>query len=232
MRAKGERDVAQQDVYGDFTYLDDGTGAAFQWVGYPTGGACTPSCNTGYLGSGDYLFPATGTLTRLTPLITWKPLAGKQSYFVLVSKDANFSNIVDYAFTHIPAYSPRSLIRPTTYSDETTLYYWAVLPATSFNGGGAVGDPLMAAPSNFQKQSIPPSQLSPDDGALARRSQPVFRWTPVEGARRYRLPGRTGADVRRADRGRRDRCRPRTRRSPPIRPTRRSTGASARTTRT
>ena len=31
-----------QDVYGDFTYLDDGTGAGFQWVGYPTGGACTP----------------------------------------------------------------------------------------------------------------------------------------------------------------------------------------------
>ena len=186
MRAKGERDVAQQDVYGDFTYLDDGTGAAFQWVGYPTGGACTPSCNTGYLGSGDYLLPATGTLTRLTPLLTWKPLAGKQSYFVIVSKDANFSNIVDYAFTHVPAYSPRSLIKPTTYSDETTLYYWAVLPATGFNGGGAVGDPLMAAASNFQKQSIPPSQLSPDDGALAT-TQPVFRWTPVEGARRYRF---------------------------------------------
>ena len=186
VRAKGERDVAQQDVYGDFTYLDDGTGAGFQWVGYPTGGACTPSCNVGYLGSGDYVLPATGTLTRVTPLLTWKPLAGKQSYFVLVSKDANFSNIVDYAFTHLPAYSPRSLSRPTTYSDETTLYYWAVLPATSFNGGGAVGDPLMAAPSNFQKQSIPPSQLSPDDGALAT-TQPVFRWTPVEGARRYRL---------------------------------------------
>ena len=44
----------------------------------------------------------------------------------------------------------------------------------------------MAAPSNFQKQSIPPSQLSPDDGALAT-TQPVFSWTPVEGARRYRL---------------------------------------------
>ena len=75
----------------------------------------------GYLGSADYLLPATGTLTRLTPLLTWKPLAGKQSYFVLVSKDANFSNIVDYAFTHVPAYSPRSLSKATTYSDETTL---------------------------------------------------------------------------------------------------------------
>ena len=88
----------------------------------------------GYLGADDYVLPARGTLTRLTPLITWKPLAGHQSYFVIVSKDANFSNLADYAFTQVPAYSPRSQIRPTTYSDETTLYYWAVLPATGSTG--------------------------------------------------------------------------------------------------
>ena len=33
VRARGERDTGNQDVYGDFTYLDDGTGSAFQWVG-------------------------------------------------------------------------------------------------------------------------------------------------------------------------------------------------------
>src|SRR5262245_13458914 len=186
VRARGERDVSNQDVYGDFTYLDDGTGVAFQWKGYPTGGACTPSCNPGYLGADDYVLPARGTLTRLTPLVTWKPLAGRQSYFVLVSKDANFSNIVDYAFTQVPAYSPRSSQVPRTYSDETTLYYWAVLPATGLNGSGAVGDPLSAAASTFQKQSIPAAQTSPADGALLT-DQPVFRWTPVEGARRYRF---------------------------------------------
>jgi hypothetical protein len=186
VRAKGERDVGLQDVYGDFTYLDDGTGTAFQWIGYPTGDPCSPPCNPGYLGADDYLLPIRGTLTRLTPLLTWWPLAGKQSYFVIVAKDPNFSNIVDYAFTQIPAYSPRSLVKPTTYSDETTLYYWAVLPATNFNGSGAVGDPLSAAPSNFQKQSLPPSQMSPADGALLGE-QPVFRWTSVEGARRYRI---------------------------------------------
>ena len=43
------------------------------------------------------------------PLFTWKPLAGKQSYFVLVAKDASFWNIVDYAFTHF---------RPTRLVDE------------------------------------------------------------------------------------------------------------------
>ena len=186
VRAKGERDADFQDVYGDFTYLDDGTGVGFQWTGYPAGGACTPSCNAGYPGADDYLLPARGTLTRLTPLITWRPLSGRQSYFVLVSKDANFSNIVDYAFTQIPAYSPRGFIQPTTYTDETTLYYWAILPATNLNGSGAVGDPLAAAASNFQKQSLPPSATSPADGALLTE-QPVFRWTTVEGARRYRF---------------------------------------------
>jgi hypothetical protein len=186
VRARGERDTTSQDVYGDFTYLENGSGWAFQWSGYPTGGACTPSCNVGYLGANDYVFPAGGTLTRLTPLVTWRPLPGKQSYFVLVSKDANFSNIVDYGFTQVPAYSPRNFLRPTTYSDETTLFYWAVLPATNFDGSGAVGNPLAAAASNFQKQSIPPALTQPADGALLTQ-QPVFRWTQVEGARRYRF---------------------------------------------
>ena len=186
VRARGERDTTNQEVYGDFTYLDDGTGVAFQWKGYPTGGACTPSCNTGYLGADDYVLPARGTLTRRTPLITWRPLAGRQSYFVLVAKDANFSNLVDYAFTQVPAYSPRSFIAPTTYPDETTLYYWAVLPATGFSGSGAVGDPLSAAASNFQKESLPPVQSAPADGALLT-DQPVFRWSTAEGARRYRF---------------------------------------------
>jgi hypothetical protein len=186
VRARGDRDTSSQEVYGDFTYLDGGSGWAFQWTGYPAGGACTPSCNAGYLGADDYVVPARGTLTRLTPLVTWKPLSGRQSYFVLVSKDPSFSNIVDYGFTQVPAYSPRNLIRPTTYSDETTLFYWAVLPAIDFDGGNGVGNPLLAAAANFQKQSIPPAALSPANGALAT-VQPVFRWTQVEGARRYRF---------------------------------------------
>jgi hypothetical protein len=186
VRARGERDIGNLDVYGDFTYLNDGTGAAFQWTGPPASGPCTPSCNVGYPGSDDYLLPARGTLTRLTPLITWKPLAGRLSYFVIVAKDASFSNIVDYAFTNLPAYSPRSFFGSTTYTDETTLFYWAILPATGANGSGAVGDPLMAAASNFQKQSIPPALMSPADGALLN-DQPVFQWSQVEGARRYRF---------------------------------------------
>ena len=58
MRARGERDVALQEVFGDFTTLNDGSGFAFQWTGYPAGGACTPSCNAGYPGADDYVLPA------------------------------------------------------------------------------------------------------------------------------------------------------------------------------
>jgi hypothetical protein len=186
VRARSDR-AGFDDVYGDFTYLDpDGLGWAFQFTSYPTGGACTPSCTANYLGSGDYTSMQTGTTTGRMPYFTWKPLAGKQSYYVLVSKDPSFSNIVDYAWTQIPAYAPRDSFGPRTYSDETTLYYWAVLPANDFGGTNAVGNPLQAAPQSFQKQSAPPTRLSPADGTQFY-NQPSFRWTPTEGARRYRL---------------------------------------------
>jgi hypothetical protein len=183
VRARSDRDIANQDVYGDYTYLNDGTGASFTWTGYPA--ATTAGCS-GYLCSPDYLLPARGTVNRRTPYFTWKPMTGRQSYFVLVSKDSSFSNIVDYAFTQVPVYAPRSNFGSRTYSDETTSYYWAVLPAQDFDGGLAVGDPLSAFKADFQKQSFPPTLLSPDNGTIFL-GQPTFRWSPVEGARRYRL---------------------------------------------
>src|SRR5207249_115422 len=89
-------------------------------------------------------------------------------------------------FTWVPAYAPRTANQPRTYSDETTSYYWAVLPAQELNGDLAVGDPLLAAKADFQKQSIPPTLMAPSNGTVFL-GQPTFRWTPVEGARRYRL---------------------------------------------
>jgi hypothetical protein len=186
VRARADRDSGSQEVYGEYTYLDDGTGTAFTWVGPPAGGSCSPSCVAGNLGADDYLLPTTGVVTTRMPLFTWKPLSGKASYYVLVAKDPSFSNIVDYAFTQLPAYAPRTGSAPTTYTDEETLYYWAVLPATSANGDGAAGNPLQAAPDNFQKLSNPPSELSPAPGADVA-GQPTFQWSSADGARRYRL---------------------------------------------
>ena len=287
IRARTDRDLTQADVYGEYTYVVGGAGSpvpgtAFTWLGFPEGAECTPSCSGGYLGSSDYLVPATGTFTPRTPYFTWRPLPrlaritltnnaasnalklvartegatgnalkvsvgdasagtdrltihnggsstnylypegdlealktqlngssslvtatvlgggplapvtqvpftpGTLSYFVLVAKDDQFSTIVDYAFTQFPAYSPRQLIKPTTYPDETTSYYWVVLPAALANGGDAVGTPVLGAARSFEKRSAPPALLSPGPGADVL-DQPVFRWTPVESARRYRL---------------------------------------------
>lgn len=168
------------------TYLPAPDTAAFTYLGPPAGGPCSPSCSSGALGSGDYLAPIVGSTQRAMPYFRWKPLAGYSSYFVLVSKDPNFSNLVDYAFTRINAYAPRTGFGARTYPDATNIYYWAVLPATEPNGAGVTTAPKFSAPSNFQKQSIPPTLLTPAEGAVL--SGPVrFRWTPTEGARRYRL---------------------------------------------
>jgi hypothetical protein len=185
VRPRSDRDSAGGDVYGEYTQLNDGTGASFQFTGWPTGSAsCTASCPP--LAAGDYVLPAAGSTEPRMPLFTWKPVADEQSYFVIVAKDASFSNIVDYAFTQIPAYAPRGRTTPTTYSDETTHYHWVVLTARFADGSGVSTSPTTVATSSFQKQSLPPALLAPSPGAILT-SQPTFRWTLAEGARRYRI---------------------------------------------
>jgi hypothetical protein len=122
-----------------------------------------------------------------TPLFTWKALAGANSYFVVVAKDSNFSNVIDEGFTRIPAYAPRNQITPTTYTDETTTFYWAILPSTNTDGTGALPIDLPnSAKGSFQKQSTPPTLISPNSVQVFY-DQPTFSWTPTLGARRYRI---------------------------------------------
>ena len=60
VRARSDRDNTNGDVYGDYTYVDDGTGKAFTFLGYPDrdregqGGS--------YLVASDYLLPQTGSM--------------------------------------------------------------------------------------------------------------------------------------------------------------------------
>ncbi len=196
VRARSDRAPGNQEVWGDYTYLQNGAtdssapvGPAFTWSNYPAPADPGNSalCNTSYLCATDYVLPQTGSVNRRTPFFTWKPMAGAQSYYVVVAKDQNFSNVIDEAFTNIPAYAPRNALKPTTYTDETTAYYWSVLPATAFDGSTAPpNDAFLANPQNFQKQSLPPTLLAPS--ALEPfLDQPTFRWTPTEGARHYRL---------------------------------------------
>ena len=168
-------------------YLPAAGTPAFTWTGPPAGNPCSPSCQSGAMGAGDYVAPLVGELHRGMPLFRWKPLQGYASYYVLVSRDPNFTNLVDYAFVKIPAYAPRVGFGPRTYSDETNEYFWAVLPSTEVNGSGVTASgPLSSAPTYFEKQSLPPNRLAPANGTVFTEPA-TFRWSPAADARRYRL---------------------------------------------
>ena len=195
VRARSDRAAGNVEVWGDYTYLQDGNtdsaspvGPAFTWTDYPdpTDPANSAGCNTTYLLPDDYRSrrPARSTAHTLLHLAR---VTGAQSYFVVVAKDPSFGNVVDEAFTWVPAYSPRNSTGPTTYTDETTKYYWAVLPSAAFDGSRAPAlDSSLTNPGNFKKQSLPPTLLYPA-AAQTFPDQPSFRWTATEGARRYRL---------------------------------------------
>jgi hypothetical protein len=197
VRARSDRAASNQEVWGDYTYLQNGStdstapvGPAFDWTAYPNPadpGASTPCPPAGYPCAGDYLSPVTASTTGRTPLFTWKPLSGANSYFVVVAKDSNFSNVIDEGFTRVPAYAPRNQLTPTTYTDETTTFYWAILPSANADGTGALPIDLpTSAKGSFQKQSTPPTLISPNSVQVFY-DQPTFSWTPTLGARRYRI---------------------------------------------
>jgi hypothetical protein len=180
IRSVGETSSTGDRVYGDYTFLND----AFTY---------TPSAAAGSVAlpaASDYISPTQGVVSGQTPFFTWHPIAGANSYWVIVSRDSSFTTLVDYGFTQIPAYAPR-----ITIADEKTAYYWAVLPAGGSGGSGLptdphtgrTVDPLGANAQFFQKQSAPPTLVSPASGAVLPGTQPQFQWTPVQGARNYRL---------------------------------------------
>ena len=176
VRARTDRSNGT-DVWGDYTYLSN----AFTFAGYPGGCSCAVSAT-----AGTYAAPIGGQVTRSTPLLAWREVPGAASYYVIVAKDPSFTTVVDYAFTREPAYAPRDSSNPRTYPDETTNYYWAVLPSGAADGAGAASNPLAQAPASFQKRSIPPTLQSPANGTKVI-GPPTFRWTAVEGARYYKV---------------------------------------------
>jgi hypothetical protein len=196
VRARSDRAASNQEVWGDYTYLQNGNtdstapvGPAFDWTDYPdpTDPTASTPCASGYPCVGDYLAPVIGSTTGRTPLFTWKALSGANSYFVVVAKDSNFSNVIDEGFTRVPAYAPRNQLTPTTYTDETTTFYWAILPSANTDGTGALPIDLPnSAKGTFQKQSTPPTLISPNSVQVFY-DQPTFSWTPTLGARRYRI---------------------------------------------
>jgi hypothetical protein len=175
--ARTDKDLKGSDVVSAYTQLGGSGVPAFTWTPFSAPG---PLANTQ---AGDYLSMTTGSLTKETPILRWKPIAGADSYYVVIAKDSSFTNVVDLARTDVPAYAPRT----RTYPDETTHYYWQVLPVS---GGSCPcswnNPPGVNNPQSFDKSSDPPAPLSPT-GAVAINGQPTFRWQAVEGALNYHL---------------------------------------------
>lgn len=134
-----------------------------------------------------YLEPASGTITPRTPYFSWDRVPGAQGYYVVVARDAGFTEVADVGFTNVPAYAPR-LANEAPLADETTTYYWAVIPATGADGSGAfsAANPQEDSPRTFEKESVAPGPQSPANGATVS-TQPTFQWTGAENARTYRI---------------------------------------------
>ena len=171
-----ENDSANSQVISEWTQVGGGQNQpafTYQAPLMDNGPALPPNPPT-------YLAPTGGTETR-TPLLRWNPVAGARRYFVLIARDSNFTNVIDAAFTHMPAYAPNWVLE-----DEATSYFWAVIPTATSNGSGISGGPKDYNPQVFNKLSIPPGPMEPVGGAEVS-TQPTFRWTPAESAQKYRL---------------------------------------------
>lgn len=172
-------DDARGDVVlGDWTQLGGSAQPSFTALDQPSSGS--PSA----LSSSDYLAPGPTERVTRTPLFRWNRVPNAFGYYVIVARDANFTKIADVGYTRIPAYAPTTLL-----NDETTNYYWYVVPTNSaFSYSDApenhLNDPAFR--HQFDKASIPPAPLVPVNNADVT-SQPTFSWTSAEGAKEYRL---------------------------------------------
>jgi hypothetical protein len=180
VRARRDRDATFKEILSGWTQLGAPGKPAFSFV------ARSQSCAPATMPASAYREPQHGLVSPRMPLFTWNWVPGACGYVVVVSRDAEFTKIVDVALTTQPAYAPRTGFAPTTQADETTTYYWAVMPTRDPDGGGLSSQPTDNHPRAFQKKSAPPRLLSPGPGADVA-TQPAFRWGATEGARQYRV---------------------------------------------
>jgi hypothetical protein len=136
------------------------------------------SCPPEGMSIGAYREPAHGSFQVRTPFFTWNPTPGAAGYYVVVARDAEFTEVIDVHYTRLTVYAPRE-----QYADETTSYYWTVMPAGTANG---LCTNAISSSRAFDKRSVPPALIGPADGEDVP-VQPLFRWGAVESAATYRL---------------------------------------------
>jgi hypothetical protein len=179
-RARSDRDAMGAEIVSDWTQIGGLGHAAFTYEA-----ATLPPCGATSMPASAYHDEPSGTTaTPRMPLFTWDRVTGACGYYIVIAKDPDFTKVVDVAFTTVPAYSPRGSGGPVTYTDETTSYYWAVMPSASANGDGVSTQPQEDHPQTFNKRSVPPTPIAPKTGVTG---EPSFQWTAAEGARSYRI---------------------------------------------
>ena len=183
VRARSDRDAAQHEVVSDWTQIGGAGRPAFTYQQHDVPPA---GCGPKAMPASAYREPQSGTATSRMPLFTWDWVTGACGYYVVVARDPAFTDVVDVALTTQPSYAPRDAGQPKTYPDETTLYYWAVMPTATATGGGLSTQATEDAPQAFHKRSAPPAPIGPAEGADVV-GQASFRWTAAEGAREYRI---------------------------------------------
>jgi hypothetical protein len=180
--ARSDDDAQHAQVISDWTQINGPGRPAFTFESATPGAPEKPFLTP----ASAYLQPTSGTTTPRTPMFTWNRVPGALGYYVVIARDAGFTQVVDVGYTNVPAYAPR-LASGTPLSDETTAYYWAVVPSTGAEGSGVYDDvPQDNNPRSFNKSSVSPEPLAPAAGADVT-TQPTFRWSSAENARNYLL---------------------------------------------
>jgi hypothetical protein len=146
--------------------------------------------------SGDYVAPTSGAALTHTPFFSWNRIQNATMYWVVVAKDASFTNVIDNGYTTMNSYAPS--VSRGTYADDNTPYYWAVFPASGADANSATvlgpTNPALDSPSSFRKNSSPPNLSSPADGQALGAPEPQFVWSNLPYARHYELQVATDAN--------------------------------------
>jgi hypothetical protein len=176
--ARSDHDARGSQVISNWTQIGAPNKPAFTFASQPAPGS------PGEMEASDYLLPRAGSTSTRTPLFTWQRVPGAHHYYVVIARDSGFTHVIDIASTEVPAYAPQ-LGGEEPLDDQTTAYYWAVVP---FNAKGEeIGEPpFQDAPQSFNKASVPPTPFAPVNGVEVA-NQPTFSWSPAEGALNYTL---------------------------------------------
>jgi hypothetical protein len=182
------------------TLLGDNTAPAFEYTA-PTQITAAPGNQPPELGdvsnstyspgivpaaAGSAAVGANGTVST-TPMFEWQPVNNADGYYIIVANAENFSpnSIVTGGYTEGTTWTPT-----VELNDQSSSYWWEVIPVQNDQyDGQPASDPENPAnydPQPFNKSSVPPTPVSPVNGANVP-TQPTFKWLSAQAAANYTL---------------------------------------------